>query len=137
MLQNTGHAEVIRIQYHPDEISYAEILDIFWRTHNPTTLNRQGNDVGPQYRSVIFYHNEEQKQIAEQSLKDADAAKIWEDPIVTVVEELKNYYKAENYHQNYYNQNKNKNTYCTFVVKPKVEKFEKLFKDRLKDKAKS
>jgi len=131
--KTTGHAEVIRIQFDTNIISYAEILDIFWQTHNPTTLNRQGNDVGPQYRSAIFYHNDEQKKTAEQSLAETDASTLWKDPIVTVIEALTNYYPAENYHQNYYEQNKNRNSYCTFVVKPKVEKFEKNFKDRLKD----
>lgn len=130
--KTTGHAEVIRIQYDSNVISYAEILDIFWRTHNPTTLNRQGNDVGPQYRSVVFYHNDEQKQTAEQSLKATDASDLWKNPIVTTISPLTNYYKAENYHQNYFNQNKDRNPYCTFVVKPKVEKYEKQFKDRLK-----
>lgn len=130
--KTTGHAEVIRIQYDPAVITYAEILDIFWRTHNPTTLNRQGNDVGPQYRSVIFYHNDEQRQIAEKSLAETDASDLWSDPIVTVIEPLTNYYVAEDYHQNYFKNNGDKNPYCMFVVKPKVEKFEKQFKDRLK-----
>lgn len=130
--KTTGHAEVIRIQYDPAIITYAEILDIFWRTHNPTTLNRQGNDVGPQYRSVIFYHNDEQRQVAEQSLAETDASDLWPDPIVTVIEPLTNYYVAEDYHQNYFQNNGDKNPYCMFVVKPKVEKFEKQFKDRLK-----
>jgi peptide-methionine (S)-S-oxide reductase len=134
--KTTGHAEVIRIEYDSNVISYAEILDIFWRTHNPTTLNRQGNDVGPQYRSVIFYHNNHQKQIAEQSLAETDASDLWKDTIVTAIEPLTNYYKAENYHQNYFNQNKDRNPYCTFVVKPKVDKYEKQFKDRLKDEVK-
>ena len=133
--KTTGHAEVIRIQFDPNVISYAQILDIFWKTHNPTTLNRQGNDVGPQYRSIIFYHNDEQQKIAEQSLSETEAAGVWADPIVTFIESLENYYKAENYHQNYFNLNKDKNPYCTFVVKPKVEKFEKEFKDMLKEKA--
>lgn len=130
--KTTGHAEVIRIQYDPQVITYAEILDIFWRTHNPTTLNRQGNDVGPQYRSVIFYHNDEQRQIAEKSLAETEASDLWSDPIVTVIEPLTNYYVAEDYHQNYFKNNGDKNPYCMFVVKPKVEKFEKQFKDRLK-----
>jgi peptide-methionine (S)-S-oxide reductase len=130
--KNTGHAEVVRIGFNPDKISYAEVLDIFWATHNPTTLNRQGSDVGPQYRSVIFYHTDEQKAIAEQSLKETDASGLWDAPIVTFVEPLTNYYKAENYHQNYFDNNGSSNPYCVYVVKPKVEKFEKQFKDRLK-----
>lgn len=130
--KKTGHAEVIRIQYNSNVISFKEILDIFWSTHNPTTLNRQGNDVGPQYRSVIFYHNDEQKTIAEQSLKKTDASNMYSDPIVTTIEPLTNYFKAEDYHQNYYNDNREKNSYCTYVVKPKVEKYKKQFKEKLK-----
>ena len=130
--KKTGHAEVVRVAFDPTKISYAEVLDIFWATHNPTTLNRQGNDVGPQYRSVIFYHNDEQKAIAEKSLKETDASDLWSDPIVTFVEPLKNYYKAENYHQNYFENNGHRNSYCVYVVKPKVEKFEKKFKEKLK-----
>lgn len=130
--KKTGHAEVIRIQYNSKVISFKEILDIFWATHNPTTLNQQGNDIGPQYRSVIFYHNEEQKTIAEQSLKETDASSMYSDPIVTTIDPLINYFKAENYHQNYYNDNREKNSYCTYVVKPKVEKYKKQFKDKLK-----
>lgn len=130
--KQTGHVEVIRIQYDPEVISYAEILDVFWRTHNPTTIDRQGNDVGPQYRSAIFYHNEEQKAIAKASLEATNATDLWSAPIVTVVEPLTNYYAAENYHQNYFNQNKDKNPYCAMVVKPKVEKFVKENKAILK-----
>ncbi len=130
--KKTGHAEVIRIQYNSKVISFKEILDILWATHNPTTLNQQGNDIGPQYRSVIFYHNEEQKTIAEQSLKETDASSMYSDPIVTTIDPLINYFKAENYHQNYYNDNREKNSYCTYVVKPKVEKYKKQFKDKLK-----
>lgn len=129
----TGHAEVARVVYDPSVITYEELLEVFWHTHNPTTLNRQGNDVGPQYRSVIFYHNEEQKRIAEASLKKTDASDLWEDPIVTKIEPLTNYYVAENYHQNYFANNPNAG-YCSFVIAPKVKKFKKEFSYLLKDK---
>lgn len=127
----TGHAEVIQITYDPKEISYDEILEVFWKTHDPTTPNRQGADVGTQYRSVIFYHNEEQKKLAEHYKKELDASKIFDAPIVTEIVPYKNFYKAEDYHQNYYNDNPYQ-PYCMFVVKPKVEKFKKVFKDKLK-----
>lgn len=129
---NTGHAEVIQITFNPDIISYAEILKIFWNTHNPTTLNRQGADVGTQYRSVIFYHTEEQRKISMELKAELDKQKIWENPIVTAIEEFSNFYKAEDYHHNYYLNNPNKG-YCRFVITPKVEKFEKVFKDYLKE----
>ncbi|MEM8908429.1 MAG: peptide-methionine (S)-S-oxide reductase MsrA [Bacteroidota bacterium] len=131
--KKTGHAEVIRVEYDPQQINFADLLDVFWQTHDPTTLNRQGNDVGPQYRSVIFYHDEQQKQIAEASLRQTDAGGLWPNPIVTEVSPLINFYKAEDYHQKYYERVGGRNAYCTYVVKPKVEKFEKQFKDRLKD----
>lgn len=127
----TGHAEVARIHFNPDIISYEEILEIFWHTHDPTTLNRQGNDVGEQYRSVIFYHNEEQKEIAEKSLKKTDESGLWKDPIVTVIEPLENYYVAEDYHQNYFENNPNAG-YCSYVIAPKVAKFKREFKHLLK-----
>lgn len=128
---NTGHAEVARIHYNPDVITYEELLEVLWHTHNPTTLNRQGNDVGTQYRSVIFYHNEEQKRIAEESLKKTDASDLWDDPIVTEIQPLENYYVAENYHQNYFENNPNAG-YCSFVIAPKVAKFKKEFDHLLK-----
>lgn len=128
----TGHAEVARIHYNPEVISYEELLEILWHTHNPTTLNRQGNDIGPMYRSVIFYHNEEQKEIAEKSLKKTDESDLWEDPIVTKIQPLENYYVAENYHQNYFENNPNAG-YCSFVIAPKVKKFKKEFSYLLKD----
>ena len=128
----TGHAEVARIHFDPDVITYEELLEVLWHTHNPTTLNRQGNDVGPQYRSVIFYHNEEQKEIAEKSLKRTDESDLWEDPIVTKIQPLENYYVAENYHQNYFENNPNAG-YCSFVIAPKVKKFKKEFSHLLKD----
>jgi len=130
--KTTGHAEVIKITFDPSVISFEELLEVFWRTHNPTTLNQQGNDVGPQYRSAIFYHNEEQKAIAEKSLKEADAINIWPDPIVTEITAFTNYYKAEDYHQEYYDRVGTRNPYCVYVVKPKVDKFKKQFKDKLK-----
>lgn len=132
---NTGHAEVARVTFDPDVITYEELLEVFWHTHNPTTLNRQGNDVGPQYRSAIFYHNDEQKQTAEESLKKTDASDLWEDPIVTEITPLKNYSVAENYHQNYFNNNKNAG-YCSVVIAPKIAKFKKDFPHLLKDSAK-
>lgn len=127
----TGHVEVARILYDPEKISYEELLEVLWHTHNPTTLNRQGNDVGEQYRSVIFYHNQKQKEIAEASLKKTEASGLWDDPIVTTVEPLQNYYEAENYHQNYFENNPNAG-YCSFVIAPKVKKFKKEFSYLLK-----
>lgn len=127
----TGHAEVCQITYDSNKVSYAELLEIFWRTHDPTTLNRQGNDKGTQYRSVIFYHNDEQKTIAEQSKAAVAEAELWKDPIVTEISPLPEYYAAEAYHQNYFNDNP-QNSYCTYVVGPKVEKFKKKFADKLK-----
>tara|TARA_B100000963_G_scaffold281237_1_gene249730 strand:+ start:502 stop:1209 length:708 start_codon:yes stop_codon:yes gene_type:complete len=128
----TGHAEVARIHFNPKVISYDELLQILWHTHNPTTLNRQGNDVGTQYRSVIYYHNEEQKAIAETSKKTVDATDLWEDPIVTTIEPLINYYVAENYHQDYFENNSTAG-YCSFVIAPKVQKFKKDFIHLLKE----
>ena len=122
----TGHAEVAKVTFDPDVISFEEILEVFWHTHNPTTLNRQGADVGTQYRSAIFYNSLEQKQIAEESLKKTDASGLWNDPIVTEITPLSNYSKAENYHQNYFNNNPNAG-YCSVVIAPKVAKFKKDF----------
>lgn len=130
----TGHAEVAQITFDPDVISYEEILYIFWRVHDPTTLNRQGNDVGPQYRSAIFYHNEEQKAIAERSLAETEAAKVWPNPIVTEIAPLDTFYEAEDYHQNYYRNNPYQ-PYCMYVIDPKVRKFRKSFQERLKEPA--
>ncbi|MBW7890674.1 MAG: peptide-methionine (S)-S-oxide reductase MsrA [Chitinophagaceae bacterium] len=130
--QNTGHAEALRIEYNPDEISFDELLEIFWKTHDPTTLNRQGNDIGPQYRSVIFYHDKTQKEKAEAYKTMLDKSGAWDKPIVTAIEPLKNFYPAENYHQNYYRLN-GRAPYCQYVIKPKLEKFEKVFKDKLKE----
>lgn len=128
----TGHAEVIRFTFDPGVITFEELLEVFWHTHDPTTLNRQGADVGPQYRSVIFYHNEEQKQIAETSMKKTDESDLWDDPIVTEISPLINYYKAEDYHQNYFNENPNAG-YCSVVIAPKLAKFKKDFPHLLQD----
>ena len=128
---DTGHAEVIQVQYDPSQTTYEQLLEIFWKTHDPTTLNQQGNDFGPQYRSVIFYHNEEQKRLAEEYKKKLDEAKIWKDPIVTEISPFTNFYPAENYHQDYYNQNRNQ-PYCSYVIRPKIEKLEKVFRDHLR-----
>lgn len=127
----TGHAEVTQIIYDPKEITYEELLIVFFRTHDPTSLNRQGADVGTQYRSVIFYHNDKQKELVEFAKKKINEEKLYDKPIVTEISPLTKFYKAEDYHQNYYDNNPNQG-YCTFVIAPKVEKFEKLFKDKLK-----
>ena len=125
----TGHAEVTQITFDPSVISFDELLEVFWKTHDPTTLNRQGADVGTQYRSVIFYHNENQKQIAESYKIKLDAGGSWDKPIVNEISAYSAFYKAEDYHQNYYNNNK-RAPYCTFVIGPKLEKFEKVFGKR-------
>ena len=127
----TGHAEVTQITYDPNLISFDELLEVFWKTHDPTTLNRQGNDVGPQYRSVIFYHNEEQRELAEKYKAELDKSGAWDNPIVTEITAYTNFYPAEKYHQNYYESNPNQG-YCAFVIAPKLEKFKKVFKDKLK-----
>lgn len=129
----TGHAEVIQIKFDPSIVSYDELLEIFWKTHDPTTLNRQGADVGTQYRSVIFYHNDEQKQKAESYKSELNKAGIWKDSIVTEISSFTKFYPAEKYHQDYYEQNPNQ-AYCAFVITPKLEKFEQIFKNRLKEK---
>ncbi len=128
---NTGHAEATRIYYNPEIINFKELLEVFWKTHDPTTLNRQGNDVGTQYRSGIFFLSEEQKDLAEEYKKKLDEAGIYESPIVTEFTPASEFFVAENYHQNYYNQNGNQ-PYCSFVITPKVEKFKKVFEDKLK-----
>lgn len=128
---NTGHAEVLQITYDPAQVSFSELLEVFWSTHDPTTLNRQGADVGTQYRSAVFYHNEEQKQLAEKYKKELDASKAFDKPIVTEISPFTKFYKAEDYHQNYYNQN-SEQPYCQFVIRPKIEKFKKVFAQKLK-----
>lgn len=127
----TGHAEVCRITFDPKKISYETLLSIFWQTHDPTTLNRQGNDVGTQYRSAIFYYNDIQMQLAEKYKSELNASGAFSNSIVTEITAINNYYSAEDYHQNYYNQN-SEQSYCQFVISPKVEKLEKVFKDKLK-----
>jgi peptide-methionine (S)-S-oxide reductase len=127
----TGHAECTQITFDPSVISFDELLEIFWKMHDPTTLNQQGNDFGTQYRSVIFYHNDEQKQKAEYYKKKLTEEKIWDKPIVTEITKFEMFYPAEDYHQEYYDNNPNQG-YCAYVITPKVEKFEKIFKDKLK-----
>lgn len=127
----TGHAEVIEVTFDPDVISYEDILTIFWHVHDPTTLNRQGNDVGTQYRSIILTHDERQQQLAEQSRAAADASDLYANPIVTEIVPLETFYPAEEYHQNYFHENPYQ-PYCMLVVNPKVQKFRKSFKDKLK-----
>lgn len=128
----TGHAECTQIVYDQNKISLAEILEVFFKTHDPTTLNRQGGDEGTQYRSVIFYNSDEQKKIAEEIKSGLDKSGAFDAPIVTEISPLTVFYKAEDYHQDYYNLNKDKNSYCTYVIVPKIEKFEHYFKDKIK-----
>lgn len=129
----TGHAEVVQITYDKNVTDINEIFKVFFTVHDPTTLNRQGADVGTQYRSVIFYKNDEQKKAAENIIAELNKAKVYDSPIVTKVDPFKVFYKAEDYHQNYYANNKNQ-PYCKMVIQPKIEKFEKVFKDKLKKK---
>jgi len=124
----TGHAEVVQIEYNPETLSLEQLLEVFFKTHNPTTLNRQGADVGTQYRSVIFYSNEQQRETAENVKRLLNEQEIWDDPIVTEISPLKAFYKAEDYHQDYYAKNPSQG-YCQFVIVPKLEKFKKLFSD--------
>ena len=128
---SSGHAECLNIVFDPAKVTYDELLEIFWQTHDPTTLNRQGNDIGTQYRSVIFYHNQQQKEVAEKYKKELDKSGAYDKPIITTLEPFTRFYRAENYHQNYYNENGSQ-PYCQFVIRPKVEKFRKVFKDKLK-----
>jgi peptide-methionine (S)-S-oxide reductase len=128
---STGHAECLQIIYHPEVVSYEELLEIFWQTHDPTTLNRQGNDIGTQYRSAIFYLNESQKNIATAYMQQLEKAKTFSKPIVTTIEPYSKFYPAENYHQDYFNLHGNA-PYCRYVIAPKVEKFKKTFKSKLK-----
>lgn len=127
----TGHAETCQIEFDPSVISFDELLEVFWKMHDPTTLNRQGGDEGTQYRSVIFYHNEEQKLLAEHYKLKLTEAGIYKDPIVTEITAFKAFYPAEDYHADYYNNNK-RVPYCTLVIQPKLEKFKTVFKDKLK-----
>ncbi|MEW6470234.1 MAG: peptide-methionine (S)-S-oxide reductase MsrA [Bacteroidota bacterium] len=127
----TGHAEVVQVVYDISKLSYDELLEAFWQTHDPTQLNRQGNDVGTQYRSVIYYHNQKQKELAERYKAELDKSGAWDKPIVTEISPMGAFYKAEDYHQNYYALNSSEG-YCQYVIQPKVEKFKKVFKDKLK-----
>lgn len=131
--KDTGHAEVVKVTFDPSVISFRELLDVHFLTHDPTTLNRQGADTGPQYRSVIFYRTEEEKKDAEEAKKAA--ATHWKDPIVTEITAFTNYYPAEGYHQEYYAQN-SRQPYCSFVIAPKIKKFREQFRDRLKPSVK-
>lgn len=128
----TGHAEVVQIRYDPKVIQYEELLEVFFLTHDPTTLNRQGNDIGTQYRSVIFCHNERQKEIAQQIKTELDRSGAWDNPIVTEIVPFSAFYPAEDYHQDYFAKNPDK-AYCQAVIRPKIEKFRKVFKAKLKD----
>ena len=128
----TGHAEALQIVYDPKKISFDELLEVFWETHDPTTLNRQGADVGTQYRSGVFYHNQEQKEKAEKYKAELDKSGAFDKPIVTEITAYSNFYAAEDYHQQYYENNENTNPYCRIVIRPKLEKFRKVFKDKLK-----
>ena len=127
----TGHAEVIQVVYDEDKIRFEDLLEVFFQTHDPTTLNRQGADIGTQYRSVIFYHDEEQKHMAEKVISELDNSGAYSNRIVTEVTAFTDFYEAEEYHKNYYKNNPDQG-YCRMVVRPKVEKFEKVFKEKLK-----
>ena len=129
--KTSGHAESIQIIYDSEVIAFEDLLEVFFETHDPTTLNRQGNDIGPQYRSAIFYHNQEQKQKAEAYIKFLNEKKVFKNPIVTEVSAFKKFYSAEEYHQNYFRENPSQ-PYCYFVIRPKLEKFRKEFKEKLK-----
>jgi peptide-methionine (S)-S-oxide reductase len=128
----TGHAECLQIVYDPEKISFDELLEVFWETHDPTTLNQQGADIGTQYRSAIFYHTEEQKKKAEKYKAELDKSGAFDNPIVTEIVPFTVFYPAENYHQQYFESNENSNPYCRIVIRPKLDKFRKVFKDKLK-----
>lgn len=127
----TGHAEVVRVSFDPAIASFKEMLEVFFSIHDPTTLNRQGNDVGTQYRSVIFYNSGEQRSIAEQVIRELEAARIWKDPIVTELSAVSTFYRAEDYHQDYF-QNNPHQPYCSYIVAPKVKKFREKFQTKLR-----
>ncbi len=129
--ETTGHAEVIQITFDPKIVTFTKIMEVFFMTHNPTTLNRQGNDVGTQYRSAIFYHSEKQKETAEKIIQLFNEEKVYDKPIVTEITEFDKFYPAEDYHVNYFARNKTQG-YCQFVIAPKMEKFKEIFKDKLK-----
>lgn len=129
--KNTGHIEVAQIVFDPERITYDELLEVFWKTHDPTTPNQQGNDIGPQYQSAIFYNDEIQKQKAEKYKKDLNDAQAWEKPVITEIRPLEKYYVAEGYHQDYYANNSGQ-PYCRYVIQPKLEKLEQVFGSKLK-----
>ena len=131
----TGHAEVVQVHFNPKVISFADILEVFWETHDPTTLNKQGADFGTQYRSAIFYHSEEQKRVAELSKLAADESGVWSSGIVTEISPFSNYFSAEGYHQDYYSNNFSQ-PYCSMVIAPKLDKFKKRFREKLKQELK-
>ena len=130
----TGHAEVIQLTFDPSKITYKELLEVFFKTHDPTTMNQQGADKGTQYRSIILYHSSAQQQIAQAYIDALDNAEVYKNLVVTEVVQLTKFYPAEQYHQNYYQQNKDKQAYCQYVILPKMNKFEKEFKDKLTKK---
>jgi peptide-methionine (S)-S-oxide reductase len=132
----TGHAEAIQIEFDPKIIPYTKILDVFWHTHNPTTLNQQGNDIGTQYRSVIFYHNKEQKQVAEKSKTALEKEGVYQGKIVTEIVPFANFYPAEHYHRDYYEKNTD-DSYCTFVINPKIQKLLKEYGNDIKEEYKN
>ena len=127
----TGHAEVVQVTFNPEKVGYKEILEVFFATHDPTTLNRQGADTGTQYRSIIFYHSDKQREVVQEVISQLARENVYTKPIVTEVTKLDVFYPAEDYHKDYYVRNKNQ-PYCQFVIAPKVEKFRKVFKDKLK-----
>ncbi len=127
----TGHAEALQIVFNPAIVTYSELLQMFWYSHDPTTLNKQGNDVGTQYRSAVFYHNEQQKKEAEYYKKKLDDEKLFANPIVTEITKFETFYPAEDYHQNYYKEN-GAQPYCMYIIRPKLEKFKKVFGDKMK-----
>ncbi len=129
---NTGHAEAIQIKFEPSEIPFEKILDIFWHTHNPTTLNQQGNDIGTQYRSSIFYHDEKQKEVAEKSKEELEQSGLYKDPIVTEIVPFTNFYEAENYHKDYFDRNADA-PYCNFVISPRIHKLLEKYGQNVKE----
>jgi peptide-methionine (S)-S-oxide reductase len=129
---DSGHAEVVRLTYDPEQVSYGDLLNVFFTIHDPTTPGRQGNDVGSQYRSAVFYHDDEQRRVAEEVVRRLDAEKLWKSPIVTEIVPASEFHQAEDYHQEYYQRVGARNPYCTYVIDPKVSKFRKHFVERLK-----
>jgi len=130
---DSGHAEAIQVRFEPSTISYEQLIEIFFKLHDPTTLNQQGADIGEQYRSAIFYHSEDQRKIAEKIMEEFEKKKVYSDPIVTDITAFTSFYKAEGYHQDYYENNKNSNSYCRLVIDPKIQKLYRDFKDKVKE----